>query len=88
MSLLLIPQDWRRHWYDGYKSSGAVGSLVYTIIRVFTSDTLVYEYGYKVPDPQLYLEMLVVFTIFAVLWLPFAWLTWRPYVPIPPPEPE
>lgn len=79
----MLPQQHRRYWHDGWQLSASLASLVTAVVYAITQPV-----ERTTPIFGLDLEMLAISlgaaVLGALLWLPIAWVSWRPYVITPP----
>jgi len=79
----MLPQRYRRRWYDGYQLPACLGSLGVGIWAALTGQLEGGRGAFGI-NPEMLVLALLAAAVGVLLWLPIAWLTWRPYVPTEP----
>lgn len=80
----MLPQKYRRRWYHGWHYCAGITSLIATLLWiVFNYPIEPNGYLFAPPVEGIFVAV-VAAAIGAIVWLPIAYWTWRPYVPTEP----
>ena len=74
----MLPQGQRRRWYDGWQITAAAAALLSAVVYTLTQPVETTRYVFH-PDPRMLAVTLGAALLGALLWLPIAYVTWRPY---------